>query len=517
MTHVPNQRRGRVSLVGAGPGDPGLLTLKAARRLAEADLIIYDYLVNPGHLRHAASHAQRLCVGKGFRHKKLSQDKINRRIVAAARRGYKVVRLKGGDPYLFGRGGEEALYLQSKKIAFEVVPGVTSANACAAYAGIPLTHRDHNASVTLLTGHRADDEGLDTVSWREIVGLRGTIVIYMGFYNLSKITRKLMAHGLNPRTPVSVIEWGTLPRQRTCTGNLITIASAVQAMRLGPPCLIVVGDVVGLSKRLNWFERLPLFGRRVLVTRMSEKSAALRDELEMLGADVAAIPTIRIEPPDDYRPLDREIRHLRDYDWIVLTSAFGVEHFMRRFLRIAKDVRRLSGIRIAAVGPETSRALLNHGLKPDLMPARFETAELLKLLKKRLKGRPGARVLLPRTDIAPPLLETGLKRLGAKPTRVTAYRTRMPQKEETGLLRGYVRGGADIVTFTSSSTAEHFVKILGLSRARALSRSASFVSIGPVTTRTLKRLGCRVAGTASVYSMQGLTEAILRAARKERN
>lgn len=499
--------KGLVSLVGSGPGDPELLTLKAQKRLHDADLIVYDYLANPEHLRHAKSSARCIGVGKGFRHKKMSQEKINRLILQASRQGRRVVRLKGGDPYLFGRGGEEALYLASHGVPFEVVPGVTSATACAAYAGIPLTHREHNSSVVFLTGHRADDKNLDTVEWHRIAGLAkdGTLVIYMGFYNLGRIARQLIAFGLAPDTRVAVIEWGTLPRQRSCEGTLRDIESKVRAKSFEPPCLIIIGEVVGLRGKLDWYERLPLFGKTVVLTRPAEKNAALARELAEAGARVLEMPVIEIRSVKDFSAMDGALKRLGDFDWAIFTSSYGVEAVFRRLESKGRDARYLGKLKIASVGTGTSTALKRRGVKPDLEPARYETSALVEAFQKRKKETSGKKMVLFRTDIAPPLLEKGLRRLGAEVLRVTAYRT-LRCKVSKDLRRQVLSGKADFVTFTSASTVRHFKGLIGARRARGL--KSKFVSIGPVTSREMRREGFRVSAEARIFNAEGLVKAL---------
>ncbi|HXV19182.1 MAG TPA: uroporphyrinogen-III C-methyltransferase, partial [Candidatus Omnitrophota bacterium] len=419
---VRPKKIGMVSLVGAGPGDPGLLTLKAQRLLQRADLVVYDTLANPAHLRHVRPGVSTVCVGKGFRHHPFSQEKINRLIMKAARSGKNVVRLKGGDPFLFGRGGEEALYVRDHGIPFQVVPGVTSASACAAYAGVPLTHREHNSSVTFLTGHRAHDEDLDTVQWRRIVEIGGTIAIYMGFYNLAKIAKKLIQNGLSPKTPVSVIQWGTMPRQRSCRGTLLDIDKKVRAAKLGAPCMILVGDVVRLGDKLNWYEKLPLFGKTIVVTRMREKAGVLREKLEELGAEVLEFPVIEIKAPKSFAPMDAAIRDLKKYDWIVFASAYGADAFFGRLRqKFNKDARFLGKIKVACVGPETARLIERHGVRADLCPSRFESLAIAKEFKRRFGRLEGQKILFLRAQIAPREAETDLKKLGARVDRVTAY------------------------------------------------------------------------------------------------
>ncbi len=506
---------GKVSLVGSGPGDPGLLTLKAAHCIQEADLIVYDTLANPEHLKHARHGCLCLCVGRRFRYHPFSQKKINRMILRAARRGQKVVRLKGGDPYLFGRGGEEALYLHRHKIPFEVIPGVTSATACAAYAGIPLTHRKHNASVTFLTGHRAHDENLDSVPWNKIAALNGTIVIYMGFYNLAKIAQRLMHAGMPATTPICVIEWGTLPRQRSCDGVLSNIAQKVKKKGMNAPAILIVGEVVPLRKKLGWYERLPLFGKKIVVTRTRDKANTLADRIREMGGEALELPVLEIAPLSDFKEMDDALQTIARYDWLVFTSTYGVEAFFNRLRnRHRKDARALQGVHIACVGPETQKALEAKGLKVDLLPPRFETSAIVEALQSGRVPVYGKKFLLVRASLAPPELEEGLKKLGANVTRVTGYLTRIPKKVPRETLQALLRGEVDTVTFTSSSTVDHFVKILTPASVKKISKRIRFASIGPVTSHTLKKYGLKPHCQAKVFTIDGLVEAICRSAGK---
>lgn len=494
-----------VYLVGSGPGDPGLLTLKAQARLREADLIVYDYLANPAHLKHAPDRAVKICVGRGFRHKKLSQTKINRLIVGAAKKGQTVVRLKGGDPYLFGRGAEEALFLLKHGIPFQVVPGITSAVACATYAGIPLTHRDFSSSVTFLTGHKADDKDLDLILWKNIVSLKkGTLVIYMGFYNLGKIAKLLVKNGMAGTTPVAVIEWGTLVRQRSCYGTLASIATESAALKLKAPCIIVIGKVVSLRKSLNWFENLPLFRKKIVLTRTREQSAGLREKLEELGAEVIEFPTIRIEPPSSFVPMNRAIKNLSDYDWIVFSSVHGVRSFFDRLFGLGLDSRALKGCRIAAVGPQTAEEIQKRGVRADWVPPeRYETKVLADTFRKKTKSLKGKNFLLVRAAVASREFEESLEGCGAKVARVDAYRTLLPKSVPAEL-----PDEIDAVTFTSASTVDHFVKLLGPGKVRAFAKKTLFASIGPVTSEALLKHGLRPGCEAKRYTVDGLVEAM---------
>ncbi len=501
--------KGLVSLVGSGPGDPGLLTLKAQECLRQADLIVYDYLANPDHLRHAQKNAVKIGVGKGFRHKLLSQEKINRLIISSAQKGKRVVRLKGGDPYLFGRGGEEALLLEKNKIPFEVVPGVTSATACAAYAGIPLTHRDHNSSITFLTGHRAQDDSLDSIPWKKIAGIGGTLVIYMGLYNLPKIAKHLILAGMPPATAVAVIQWGTLPQQRTVVAPLGDIALAVKKSKLGPPCIILIGDVVSLRNKLGWFEKLPLFGKKILITRAPDRAGSFRQQLTGLGAEAIEMPLIQIEEPPDFKKMDQAINDLKKGDWAVFASAYGVEAFFKRLHFLGLDTRYLAGIHIASVGTKTSAALLNHGVNTDLEPEQFESAAILRALKKGKKEIKNKKFILFRTNIAPPDLEQNLKKAGALVKPVTAYCTTTPSKISADLKKMVLRGEVDFAAFTSASTVEGFVKHFGAKSARKIALKTHFLSIGPVTSKALKSYGLTPYLQAKTFTVDGLLEALI--------
>ncbi len=498
----------KVYLVGAGPGDPGLLTLKACRALEEADLVIYDYLSNTEHLNHCKSTVQKVAVGKGFRHKAISQQKINRLIVSAAQKNQTVVRLKGGDPYLFGRGGEEALFLHEHKIPFEVVPGVTSATACAAYAGIPLTHRDHNQSVTFLTGHRAEDGHLDTLPWKKIVEMGGTLAIYMGFYNLKSIAENLIKNGMNTDMPVAVVEWGTLPTQKSVVGALKNIGTLVEKKNLKPPAMIFIGEVVGLSAKLNWYERLPLFGKKIVITRTKERAGAMTEKLRNLGAEVVEFPVIEIGKPKSFTGLDGALREIQKFDWVVFSSTYGVESFFERLAAQKKDARALSGIKFACVGPGTAMALKSFGVSTDLLPDHYETSAIVEKFRTAKINLKEKRVLLPRTDIAPPALQVGLKKLGALVTQVTAYTTRTPKIISAEFKKEILTNGADFVTFTSSSTVDNFVKIMGLREVKRLSKKAKLASIGPVTSEAMRRYGLKPAVEAKIFTVEGLVNAI---------
>lgn len=394
-------------------------------------------------------------------------------------------------------------------IPFEVVPGITSAVACATYAGIPLTHRNLSSSVTFLTGHKADDGDLDTIPWESIVSLgHGTIVIYMGFYNLEKIATSLVRHGMDPRTNVAVIEWGTLPRQRSCVGTLETIAGLTREKKFIAPCIIVIGKVVSLRHELGWFESRPLFGKKIVTTRTCGQSTGLRIKLEALGAEVLEFPTIRIGPPAAWEAIDRALGALQTYDWVIFSSPNGVHTFFERLKALRLDARALAQTRVAVVGPQTAGEVQKYGVRADLIPTRFETQALLEAFQKKPSLVKNKKMLLVQAAIAKPDLERGLKKLDAAVVRLAAYRTSLPKLVSPALKTAILKGSVDAVTFTSGSTVEHFAKILGKANARSLSRKAVFASIGPVTSAALKKNKLRLGCEAKTFTIDGLIKTL---------
>ena len=359
--------RGKVYLVGAGPGDPGLLTLRGREVLERAEVVIYDYLANEEFLKYAPPRSEKIYVGKKGGDHTLSQQGINELLVEKGREKV-VVRLKGGDPFVFGRGGEEAQVLVAEDIPFEVVPGVTAAISVPAYAGIPLSHRDITAGMAFVTGHERRDAGTSKIAWDKIATGIGTLVFFMGVKNLPEICTNLVRHGRSSDTPVAVIRWGTTPAQQTVTGTLGDIVEKVREAGLKPPAITVVGEVVRLREELNWFESRPLFGKRIIVTRAREQASDFKAALSDLGADCIEFPTIEIAPPPSWEPLDTAVRNLSTYDWAIFTSVNGVKFFLERLKACRLDVRELKGVRLAAIGPRTAEALEDTGLTPDLVP-----------------------------------------------------------------------------------------------------------------------------------------------------
>jgi len=495
----------KVYLVGGGPGDPDLITVKGRNALARADVVLFDYLAPDALLDLAPGHAERLYVGKKRADHAFSQDEICALLIDRARRGLTVVRLKGGDPFLFGRGGEEAEALADAGIAFEVVPGVTAPLGIAAYTGVPLTHREHTSAVSFVTGH-----AVEAIDWGK-VGLSETLVIYMGLTTFAQIARELIARGRAPETPAMAVRWATRPDQETVTGTLATLPTKIVERGLKPPATIVVGEVVALRKKLDWFGRLPLSGRRIVVTRAREQADALSARLRELGADAIELPTIEIRPPSDPAPLERAIAELGTYDWLIFTSANGVRHFVSALDRSPTDWRALRA-KICAIGPATRAAVEALHLKVDLMGAEYVAEGLVEAFAPY--DLAGKRVLLPRAKVARDLVPVELAKRGAEVDVVEAYQTAMPAEAEA---RGWAIFSAqhkpDWVTVTSSSTARNLVSAVG---KEALA-GVRIASIGPVTSRTVRDLGLEVAAEAKPYTVDALVEVMLRVAAGSRS
>jgi uroporphyrinogen III methyltransferase/synthase len=505
---------GRVYLVGAGPGDPGLLTRRAERCLAAADVVVHDYLVSASLLSLVRPQAELVAVGRSH-DARLAQADIEALLVTRARAGKVVVRLKNGDPFLFGRGGEEAEALRRAGIPFEVVPGVSSALAVPAHAGIPLTHRDHASLVTIATGHQALDDAEDgpvapALPWASLVGTGGTLVFLMGMRALSEITSALIAHGMAPDTPAAVVVRGTTARQARVVATVATIAAEARAAGLGAPGVVVVGSVVGLGERLAWAEARPLFGRRIVVTRAREQAAGLADLLEAHGAEVILFPTIALAPPEDPAPLDRAVAAAASYDWMFFTSVNGVRAFFAAFAASGRDVRELSRVSIGAIGPETAAELERRLLRPELVPEEYRAEGLVRALEG--KAVAGARVLLPRASGARSVLPDALRARGATVDEVIAYRAVAPAGVDVeGLAKALAAGDVDAVTFTSSSTVRHFVDMIGPQRVAAIARAARPVvaCIGPVTAETAAEAGLTPGVVPASYTVRALADALV--------
>ncbi|MEJ2200923.1 MAG: uroporphyrinogen-III C-methyltransferase [Desulfuromonadaceae bacterium] len=501
-------KTGIVYLIGAGPGDPGLITVKGLACLRKAEVVVYDYLANPAFLREAPAGAERIYVGKRAGKHHRSQEEINQLLVAKAGEGKIVARLKGGDPYIFGRGGEEALCLCQAGIPFEVVPGVTAGFAAAAYAGIPLSHRDYTTSLGLITGHEHPDKKMSSLDWNKLATGVGTLVFYMGMANLSLFARELMAHGRPENTPVAVIRWATTPKQRTLVGTLADVVDKVAAADLQPPAIIIVGEVVELRRQLRWFETRPLFGKRILVTRTADQAGEFTSLLETQGAQVIECPTIRLVPDPDHSDLDAAVKGLASFDWLLLTSANAVRFFFDRMQAFGLDTRALGHCRIGAVGPKTAAALRQHGIQPDLIPADYKGEGVVAAFAEL--NMVDKRVLFPHVDRAREVIPKGLAALGAEVIAPIAYCNQVPETLPPEALEALEAGDVDCITFTASSTVENLAAILGAERFSQLLQKIAVAAIGPITAKTCRQLGLEVAVEPEQYTLEALIEALVR-------
>ena len=506
---MADSKKGIVYLVGAGPGDPGLLTLKAKACLEKADVVIYDYLANEAFLDHADEKAELIYVGKkGGSHTK-SQEDINRLILEKARLGNTVVRLKGGDPFIFGRGGEEAEQLVKAGVPFEIVPGVTSAIAVPAYAGIPLTHRDYTSTVAFITGHEDPTKEASNIAWDKLATSVGTLVFLMGVGKLPQIAKSLMGHGRSPDTPVALIHRGTVPEQRTVVGTLQDIAERAQKERLKPPAIIVVGDIVKLREQLNWFENKPLFGKCIVVTRAREQASGFLARLNELGAACIEFPTIQVVPPKSWDALDRAMMRLERYQWLLFTSVNGVKYFFERLEHLGMDMRELKDMKVGAIGPKTAEAVYKKGIRPDLVPDEYRAEAVIDAFRKwDVKGE---KIILPRAAKAREVLPTELVKMGASVDEIPAYETVQPDHDK-GYVKGMLeKGEIDMVTFTSSSTVTNFVEMFREERQhlKTWMANAAVACIGPITARTAEEKGLTVSLIPEEYTIEALTDAIV--------
>lgn len=496
------EKGGKCFLVGAGPGDLGLVTLRAKECIERAEVIVYDYLCNPEMLRWAPETAELIFAGKKAGAHTMTQDEINALLVEKARAGKNVVRLKGGDPFLFGRGGEEAQSLAAAGLSFVIVPGVSSAIAGPAYAGIPVTHRGKNSHVTFFTGHEDPEKSESAIDFSALAKLGGTQVMLMGVERIGAIAREMMANGMRKDLPVALIRWATTGRQETLVGTLENIAERVTAAEFTAPAIAVFGDVVTLREELNWFEDRPLSGKRIVVTRTRAQAGVLTEQLRGLGADVIELPTIRIEPPTDLRAFAELVQDSHAYDWIVFTSVNGVNAFFDLFYKLYDDAREIGGARIAAIGPATAQRIRDFRMYVDLQPEEFVAESLAREFKKQ-GGVENLRILIARAEKARDLLPKELSALGAIVDEGFAYRTVPETRDDIGARRRLLEEGADLITFTSSSTVENFLA-LGLPWPPKM----QVASIGPITSKTALDHGLAVAVEARRHDIPGLVEAI---------
>ena len=504
-------KKGKVYLVGAGPGDPGLITLKGAECLARADAVVYDHLVSNCILDHAPASADKIYAGKMGGSHCAEQDDINHLLIKLASSGKIVVRLKGGDPYLLGRGSEEAAALKAAGIPFEVVPGITSASAVPAYAGIPVTQRGLASSLTILTGHEDPTKRSSHIRWDMLAKSGSTLVILMGMQNLPLITALLLKHGMKPGTPAAVIRDGTLPTQFTIAGTLKNIAVKASEAGMTAPAVIVIGRVVDMRRDLRWFDLFPLFGKRVLVTRASSQAGSFERLLIERGAQPVLFSSIEIRPIAGKQDLDRSISGLKEYDWVVFTSVNGVDAFFRRMNDLKLDSRALAGLKIGAIGPMTARSLSERGITADYIPGVYTGQGFIRGLSKSTAG--GKRFLIPRADIADDEITAGLKKLGAQVDDIAVYHTARPRRKLDRLKNLLLPGNLDVITFTSSSTVTNLLAGLGSVGIGRI--SAKIACIGPKTAATARKAGLKVDILAREQTIAGLIDAMEDYFRKE--
>ncbi len=498
--------KGIVYLVGAGPGDPELITVKGLDCIQTADVLIYDYLAAKIFLSHVKEGCECIYVGKKGGDHTLSQDGINDLIIEKATTGKTVTRLKGGDPFIFGRGGEEAEVLVKAGIPFEIVPGVTSAIAAPAYAGIPLTHREYTSTLAFVTGHEDPTKATSSIDWGALAKGIGTLVFFMGVINLPHIVNRLMEHGRPPETPVALVRWGTAARHRTVSGTLQTIVERAKKAGMKAPAIIVVGEVVTQRETLTWFERRPLLGKRIVITRARAQASDLVRKLTQMGADCLECPTIEVIPPDTWTDLDRCIQQIGQYDWLVFTSVNGVHFFFDRLFSKHKDARALGHLNTAAIGPATEQALRQYGIYTDILPETYQAESVVEAFAKQ--SLDGLKVLLPRAKEARAVLPVELTRMGATVDEVTAYQTVQATDGKIQLLEDLRNDRIDMVTFTSSSTVKNFNALLQ-EEAEVLMKDVHVASIGPITAETARSLGFESTIIADRFTIEGLCQAII--------
>jgi uroporphyrinogen III methyltransferase/synthase len=499
---MKKDNNGRCILAGAGPGDVGLVTLRAREALEQAEVVVYDYLCNPDILKWAPIDAEIVFAGKKSGEHTLRQEEINRLLVNKTKEGKRVVRLKAGDPFVFGRGGEEAEALAEAGLAFEIVPGVSSAIAVPAYAGIPLTHRDYASSFTIFTGHEDPAKVETAIDYRSLVAGTGTLVMLMGMDRLASIVQKLLVNGADRDLPVALIRWGTTGLQQTLTGTLRSIVRAAQGFQ--PPAIAVFGRVVELRAKLKWFEQRPLFGLRIVVTRTRKQASGLSEKLRMLGADVCELPTIRVEPPESLVEFRELVRDAGQYDWLLFTSVNGVDAFFYIFYRLYNDARRIGNVKIAAIGPATAQRIRSFHLSVDLQPKKFIAEAIVDALSQ-FGSVENLKFLVVRALGAREVLRERLTELGAIVDEAIAYRTVLETNDTSGGLERFKAKGADVVTFTSSSTVENFLALKVPWPAQMKT-----ASIGPITSETMRKNCLPVDVEASQYDVDGLIGAVLK-------
>ncbi|HTR44561.1 MAG TPA: uroporphyrinogen-III C-methyltransferase [Thermodesulfovibrionales bacterium] len=520
------KRKGTVYLVGAGPGDIGLLTIKGLKCLRKAEVVVYDLHLNAQILNYISHDAEFIYAGKRGGHHAMTQDEINSVLVRKALEGKVICRLKGGDPFVFGRGGEEALELVKHGIAFEVVPGVSSSVAAPAYAGIPLTHRLYSSSFAVIPGYEDTTKEESSIDWARLATGVGTLVVLMAVKNLDTLVTRLIENGRSPETPVAIVRWGTRPDQQTIVSTLKEIVSEAKENEIKPPAVVVIGEVVRLRETLRWYEDRPLFGHRVLVTR---EHASGFEPLEEMGAEILEFPTIEIVPPESYEGLDRAIEYISSYHWLIFTSANGVRYFLRRFFDRGRDIRELGGIRICAIGTKTAAEVGKYGMKVDLVPEEFRAEGLIEAFAKTVSSEQssisskdnaarstqhatlfkGLKFLLPRAETAREVFPEKVRALGGEIDVPVAYRAVKPELHGRRLKRFLKEGRVTIATFTSAATFTNFLEIMGQD-ALELLRGVSIAVIGPVTAKAVEKAGLKVEIMPEGSTIEAMVEEIIR-------
>ena len=498
-------KQGKVILIGAGPGDVGLLTLQGKHWLQKAEVILYDHLVNEDLLRFTQKATEVIYVGKKEGVATLDQEKINSLLVEKAKKGKVVVRLKGGDPFIFGRGGEEIQAVKQSKIPFLVVPGVTSVTGVAAYAGIPLTHRDLSSTLSIITGSNEKKQGDIHIDWERIASRTGTLVFLMGARKLPLIAKKLMKFGKSPETPIAVIQWGTTARQKTWKGTLSTIVETSSKEKISPPALTIIGEVVNLKPEIEWYEHLPLFGKTIVVTRKGDQAESMIDRLRELGAEPFFFPVIETVEPNDWAPLDEALNHLSRYEGLIFTSVNGVQFFFKRLKEIQQDIRNLKGVRIFTIGPKTADAVRDLGIHVDVVPENFVAESLIESIgKENINGK---RFLIPRATVAREVLPEKLREMGAQIDVAPAYQTILPSLKSDTLEKRLHSGDIQVLTFTSSSTVKNFLALTGESLIPEIKKTR-IACIGPITAKTAEDAGLTVDIIPKEYTVSALLDAI---------
>lgn len=499
--------QGIVYLIGAGPGDPGLMTVRGKSILQKADVIVYDRLIGTSILAWANPSAELIYAGKKPASHSFSQDQINRLLAEKARNGKTVVRLKGGDPFLFGRGAEEAIFLAEQGVRFEVVPGVSSAIAAPAYAGIPLTHRDMASSVAIITGHEKPEKGSSSLRWKELSQAVDTLVFLMAIENLETITGNLLRHGRSPETPCALVIKGTTARQQVLSGTLGSIAGIARDASAKPPAVLVIGNVAALRRHLAWAEKKSLWGKRVLITRPLGQATVFAEKIASLGGQPVIFPTISIIKEHDLRPLHQAFSEIGSFDWIVFTSVNAVDIFFTELAARRIDIRTLAGVHLAAIGPETRRRVESTGCMVELIPTTYSVEGLCETFG--LRGLADKRILLPRAAGARPLLTEGLKRLGAQVIEIPLYRTVLPDHCDLSVIQEILNRDIDIITFTSPSSVRNFIAMIGAAEIASIAADLTVAVIGPVTAAEARSCGLPVTVEAREYTTDGLLAAIV--------